>query len=266
MTGAGPALVVKYGGAAMRSGRLSAAALRALTVLAGGCRRLVLVHGGGREVSEEAARRGLTPRFVDGLRVTDPAMMDVVRTVLVDRINKDLVGQLQGAGIPAVGLSGEDAGMMTARTLRVDGVARFGRVGEVAAVDTKVLTTACEAGLLPVVASVAPDAGGLLHNLNADTAAAALAAALSADQLVYVSDVEGLMADPADPSSVIARMGSDDLAALLRDRPPLGGMLPKLSGALSALRSGVPVVWLVGDQALLSACAAEPGHGTTLHR
>ncbi|MFE9636287.1 acetylglutamate kinase [Streptomyces sp. NPDC006463] len=265
MSTAEPAIVVKYGGAAMDGGRLSTTAMRDLTVLAGDGRRLVLVHGGGRTVTEEAARRGLTPRFVDGLRVTDPDMMDVVRMVLVGRINKDLVGQLQGVGVPAIGLSGEDAGLMTARTLRVDGVARFGRVGEVAAVDTKVLTMAWEAGLIPVVASVAPDAAGLPHNVNADTAAAALAVALPADRLVYVSDVEGLMADPADPASIIPRMGSADLAALLRDRPPRDGMMPKLSGALTALRSGVPVVRLVGDDSLLSASTADTSRGTTLH-
>jgi acetylglutamate kinase len=263
-----PVIVVKYGGAAFDSRLLSPAAARDLAVLARGRARLLLVHGGGRAVTAEAARRGLPARFVDGLRVTDREMLDVVRMVLVGRVNKDLVGQLCRSGARAIGLSGEDGDLITARTLRGDGAAGLGYVGEVAAVRTDVLEMMWRAGIVPVVASVAADKAGVPHNINADSAAAALATALQAERLVYVTDVDGLLRDSADPESRIARLSSLELSALLRERPPKDGMLPKLTAALHALRSGVRQVRIVGsrpENAVLTAATTDSPIGTTLY-
>lgn len=262
-----PVIVVKYGGAAFDSSLLSPSAARNLATLVRGGRRVLLVHGGGRAVTEEAARRGLSTRFVDGLRATDREMLDVVRTVMVGRLNKDLVGQLGRSGVRAVGLSGEDAGMIRARTVRLGGTVDLGYVGEPAEVRTDVLHMVWRAGMVPVVASVAADEAGVPHNINADSAAAALAAALRAERLVYVTDVDGLLRDPADPESRIVRLSSPELDELLRRQPPEGGMLPKLTAALDALRSGVRQVRIVGarqEDAVLLAATTDTAVGTTL--
>lgn len=263
-----PVIVVKYGGAAFDGGLLSPTAAQNLAAIASGGRRLVLVHGGGRAVTEEVERRGMPARFVGGLRVTDRETMDVVRMVLVGRVNKDLVGQLARAGLRAIGLSGEDGGLIRARRLLLDGVAGLGYVGEVAQVRTDVLSMVWQAGMVPVVASVAADESGALHNINADAVAAALAGALCAERLVYVTDVDGLRRAPADPDSRIARLSGAELAQLLREHPPEGGMLPKLTASLAALRSGVRQVRMVGagrENAVLLAATTEADIGTTLY-
>lgn len=265
----GPVIVVKYGGAAFDDELLSPSAARNLTDLAHSGRRLLLVHGGGRAVTEEAARRGIPTRFVDGLRVTDRDMLDVVRTVMVGRINKDLVGQLGRGGVRAIGLSGEDGALITARAVRRDGGVDLGYVGEPAEVRTDVLHMVWQAGMVPVVASVAADEAGVPHNINADSAAASLAAALGAERLVYVTDVDGLRKDPADPDSRILGLSSLELDELLRTRPPAGGMLPKLTAALGALRSGVRQVRIVGareEDAVLLAATTDSTIGTTLRQ
>lgn len=263
-----PVIVVKYGGAAFDGSLLSPTAAQNLAALSRGSHRLVLVHGGGSAVTEELTRRGLPARFVNGLRVTDRETMDVVRMVLVGRVNKDLVGQLRQVGVRAIGLSGEDGGLIRARTLLVDAVASLGYVGEVAEVCTDVLSMVWQAGMVPVVASVAADETGAPHNINADAVAAELATTLRADRLVYVTNVDGLLRDPADPESRIARLSSLELTELLRERPPEGGMLPKLNASLSALRSGVRQVRMVGsrhENAILVAATTESDIGTTLY-
>ncbi|MFF7637531.1 acetylglutamate kinase [Kitasatospora sp. NPDC008050] len=264
-----PVIVVKYGGAAFDSSLLSSSAARNLATLARGGRRVLLVHGGGRAVTEEATRRGLVTRFVDGLRATDREMLDVVRTVMVGRLNKDLVGQLGRSGIRAIGLSGEDAGLIRARTFRPGGgTVDLGYVGEPAEVRTDVLHMVWRAGMVPVVASVAADEAGVPHNINADSAAAALAAALCAERLVYVTDVDGLLRDPADPKSRIVRLSSRELDELLRNQPPKDGMLPKLTAALDALRSGVRQVRIIGsrqEDAVLLAATTDTTVGTTFY-
>lgn len=263
-----PVVVVKYGGAAFDDELLSPSAVRDLADLARGGRRLLLVHGGGRAVTEEAARRGIPTRFVDGLRVTDREMLDVVRTVMVGRINKDMVGRLGRGGVRAIGLSGEDGGLITARAVGPGaGGVDLGFVGEPVAVRTDVLHMVWQAGMVPVVAGVAADEAGVPHNINADSAAASLAAALGAERLIYVTDVDGLRKDPADPQSRIVELSSLELGELLRSRPPTGGMLPKLTAALTALRSGVRQVRIVGGRekdAVLRAATTDSTIGTTL--
>lgn len=264
----GPVIVVKYGGAAFDDGLLSGGGAKNLAELTRTVRRLLIVHGGGPVVTKEAERRGLPVRFVDGQRITDEAMMDVVRMVLVGRVNKDLVGQLGQAGVRAVGLCGQDGELITARKLLLDGATALGHIGEVERVRTDVLEMVWRADMLPVVASVAADKAGVPHNINADTVAGELAAALPADRLVFVTDVDGLLRDPADPASRIAQMTDAELAVMLSERSSLGGMLPKMRAALTALRAGVRQVRIIDgrheDAVLLAATTADLDLGTTV--
>lgn len=253
----GATVVVKYGGHALTpaaSLRSDATAdtdlLRAfaadLVFLRYAGIRPVVVHGGGPQISAMLDRLGIDTEFRGGLRVTSAEAVDVVRMVLVGQVGRQLVGQINAHGPFAVGLSGEDARLFTAvrRSAYVDGEpVDVGQVGDVASVDVSAVTDLIGAGRIPVIASVAPDADGVLHNLNADTAAAALAAALGARKLVVLTDVAGLYADWPDPDTLIARLTADELAALL---PRLqAGMVPKMEACLRAVRAGVPAAHVV---------------------
>jgi acetylglutamate kinase len=202
--------------------------------------RPVVVHGGGPQISTMLDRLGIASEFKGGLRVTTPEAMDVVRMVLVGQVGRELVGLLNQHGPLAVGLSGEDAGLFTAERTgpmvngeRID----IGLVGDVVKVRPEGVLDLIAAGRIPVVSSVAPDDLGQVHNVNADTAAAALAAALDAEKLLILTDVEGLYRNWPDSDDVIGQIDADELAELL---PGLAaGMVPKMQACLDAVRSGV---------------------------
>jgi acetylglutamate kinase len=242
----GSCVVVKYGGHAMTSPELREAFAADMVFLRYAGLRPVVVHGGGPQISAMLSRLGIASEFRGGLRVTSSEAMDVVRMVLVGQVGRELVGLINGHGPFAVGLSGEDAGLFTAvrRPAYVDGEpVDIGQVGDVAQVQTGAVDDLIAAGRIPVISTVAPDADGVLHNLNADTAAAALAVALNARKLLVLTDVPGLYADWPDQSSLLARIGVDDLAKLL---PSLSaGMLPKMEACLRAVRGGVPAAHVV---------------------
>lgn len=247
----GTTVVVKYGGHVMRDPELQRAFAADLVFLRYAGIRPVVVHGGGPQITEMLDRLGIATEFRGGLRVTSVEAVDVVRMVLVGQVGRQLVGQINQHGPLAVGLSGEDARLFTAvrRSAYVDGQpVDVGQVGDVATVDISAVTDLIGAGRIPVIASVAPDPDGVLHNLNADTAAAALAAALGARKLVVLTDVPGLYADWPDPDrshpgTVVARLTADELAALL---PRLqAGMVPKMEACLRAVRAGVPAAHIV---------------------
>jgi acetylglutamate kinase len=206
----------------------------------------VVVHGGGPQISAMFDRLGISSEFRGGLRVTTPEAMDVVRMVLVGQVGRELVGLINEHGPFAVGLSGEDARLFTAvrRPAYVDGEpVDVGQVGDVDEVHVAAVTDLIATGRIPVISTVAPDADGVLHNLNADTAAAALAAALDARKLVVLTDVPGLYADWPDAASLVSRIGADELAALL---PRIeAGMVPKMEACLRAVREGVPAAHVV---------------------
>jgi acetylglutamate kinase len=201
----------------------------------------VVVHGGGPQISAMLKRLGLPGEFRGGLRVTTPETIDVVRMVLVGQVGRELVGLINQHGPYAVGLSGEDAGLFTAekRTALVDGEAvDIGLVGDVVQVNPDAVLDIVKAGRIPVVAGVAPDVDGQVYNINADSAAAALAAALDATKLVVLTDVEGLYANYPDPESIISELTAAELEPLL---PQLeSGMAPKMEACLRAVRGGVP--------------------------
>jgi len=237
----GRTIVVKYGGHAMTSPELQAAFAEDVVFLRYAGVSVVVVHGGGPQITAHLDRLGIASEFRGGLRVTTPETVEVVRMVLVGQVNSDVVSLVNAHGPFAVGLSGEDAQLFTAerRDAVVDGrPVDVGRVGEVVDVRPAVVRALLDEGKVPVVATVARGFDGLLYNVNADTAAAALAVAVGAEKLVVLTDVEGLYADWPRSEEVISEIGADALAALL---PSLSsGMVPKMEACLAAVRGGVP--------------------------
>jgi acetylglutamate kinase len=242
----GSTIVIKYGGHAMTAPELRQAFAADMVFLRYAGLKPVVVHGGGPQISAMLARLGIETEFRGGLRVTTSEAMDVVRMVLVGQVGRELVGLINEHGPFAVGLSGEDARLFTAvrRPAYVDGQpVDIGLVGDVAHVNADALDDLVRAGRIPVVSSVAPDADGVLHNLNADTAAAALAVALRARKLVVLTDVPGLYTAWPDESSLVSGITADELAELL---PTLSaGMAPKMEACLRAVRGGVPAAHVV---------------------
>ncbi|QWF77154.1 acetylglutamate kinase [Amycolatopsis sp. CA-230715] len=236
----GATVVVKYGGNAMIDDDLKRAFAQDMVFLRLAGLHPVVVHGGGPQITAMLDRLGLAGEFKGGLRVTTPETMDIVRMVLVGQVGRELVGLVNAHGPYAVGISGEDAGLFTAerKQATVDGeLVDIGLVGEVAEVNPDAVLDIVNAGRIPVVSTVAPDADGVVHNVNADTAAGALAAALDAEKLVVLTDVEGLYANWPDRSSLIDRIRVDRLEQLL---PGLAsGMIPKMEACVRAVRGGV---------------------------
>ena len=228
---------------------------------------VVVVHGGGPEISRAMEQLGRSPVFVEGHRVTDAETMDVVRMVLVGRINKTLVGRINRHGRLAVGLSGEDGLLVTARRRRDPGGHDLGFVGDVDEVDPTALRALTGVGLIPVIATVAAGPDGLPYNVNADAVAGAVAASLDAEKLVYLTDVEGLYGDLSDPSTLYSRATLDDLEQLLADGRLHSGMIPKLRGVATALGAGVRGAHILDGRrrhALLLELFTDQGVGTMI--
>ncbi|WP_408899351.1 acetylglutamate kinase [Nocardioides sp. R1-1] len=262
----GKVVVVKYGGNAMTDDVLKRAFAEDIAFLRFAGFRPVVVHGGGPQISTMLDRLGIESEFRGGLRVTTPEAMDVVRMVLVGQVQRELVGLINEHGPLAVGLSGEDAGLFTAEQTNtvVDGEeVDLGLVGEVAQVRPEAVLDLIEAGRIPVVSSVAPDVDGVVHNVNADSAAASLAAALGAEKLLVLTDVEGLYLDWPDPEEVIGEISPEALEEIL---PTLAsGMIPKMSACLQAVRDGVKRATVVDGRqahAVLLELFTDEGVGT----
>jgi acetylglutamate kinase len=262
----GRTIVVKYGGNAMTDDTLKRAFAEDVVFLRLAGFKPVVVHGGGPQISAMLDRLGIESEFRGGLRVTTPPAMDVVRMVLVGQVQRELVGLINEHGPFAVGLSGEDARLFTARRTNtvVDGEeVDLGLVGEVAQVRPEAVLDLVEAGRIPVISSVAPDKDGVVHNVNADTAAAALAVALQAEKLLVLTDVEGLYRDWPASDDVIGEISPEALAELM---PTLAaGMVPKMAACLQAVRGGVPRATVVDGReahAVLLELFTDEGVGT----
>jgi len=242
----GKIVVVKYGGNAMVDTELKRAFAEDMVFLRTAGIHPVVVHGGGPQISAMLGRLGLDGEFKGGLRVTTPEVMDVVRMVLFGQVGRELVGLINSHGPFAVGMSGEDAHLFTAarRGATVAGEeVDIGLVGDVVRVNPDAVLDLVAAGRIPVVSSIAPDVDGVVHNVNADTAAAALAEALGAQKLVVLTDVEGLYAGWPDRSSLRSVIDTGELAALL---PTLyAGMVPKMEACLRAVHGGVPTAHVI---------------------
>jgi len=243
----GRTVVIKYGGNAMINCELKQAVLTDIVLMKYVGMHPVIVHGGGPGITGMLERVGKKSEFVGGLRVTDEETMDIVEMVLVGKINKEIVGMLNNIGGKAVGLSGKDADLLVARKKygRVpaengeDEVVDIGQVGAIDKVNPEIISTVIREGYIPVVAPVAAGEGGKSYNVNADSAAGALAEALQADKLIILTDVEGILADKDDTESLISTIKVGEVPDLIRKGIIQGGMIPKVECCVSAVNSGV---------------------------
>ena len=259
----GRTVVIKYGGAAMTDEALKEDFARDVVLLKYVGMNPVVVHGGGPDITAYMERLGMKVEFVQGLRVSDQATVEVAKMVLVGKQNKDIVLRLGRHGQPAVGLCGDDGRLFTVRK-QLAGETDIGFVGEIERVDVGVLNHIAE-DYIPVVASVGADAEGQSYNVNADTAAAAVAAALGAFKVIFLTDVEGWLADPSDPHSLIAQSTSEEVKSRLPEIA--GGMRPKLEACLHALGGGVRNAHIVDGRrphSLLLELFTDRGIGTKL--
>uniref|UniRef100_A0ACD5Z3N0 Uncharacterized protein n=1 Tax=Avena sativa TaxID=4498 RepID=A0ACD5Z3N0_AVESA len=261
----GKTVVVKYGGAAMKSPELQASVIRDLVLLSCVGLRLVLVHGGGPEINSELERAGVKPQFRNGLRVTDAPIMEIVETVLAGKVNKHLVSLVCLTGATAVGLCGKDARLLTARP-SLD-TAEIGFVGEVARVDPSVLHPIIASGYIPVIATVAADETGQAYNINADTAAGEIAAAIGAEKLLLVTDVSGILADRDDPGTLVKEIDIAGVRRMVAEGKVGGGMIPKVECCVRALAQGVRTASIIDGRvphSLLLEILTDEGTGTMI--
>lgn len=259
---AGATVVVKYGGSAMTNPELKASFARDIALLKFVGMNPVVVHGGGADISAYSDRLGLDVSFVDGLRVTDEPTMELVKMVLIGKINKEIVAQLHVAGIKAVGLSGDDGLLIRARKA-TSPAGDLGFVGEVDQINPEILSHLDE--FVPVVASVGVDASGQSYNINADTVAGALAAALGAKRVIFLTDVEGVYEDVSDVGTLIAKCTRPDVEAMLASNSVDRGMIPKLSAVCDAIRGGVEAAQIVDGRvphSVIMELFTEQGLGT----
>ena len=231
----GETVVVKLGGNAMVDDELASQFAQDIVLMQSVGIKPVVVHGGAPQIGSMLDRLGMDSQFVDGLRVTDGDTLDVARMVLVGKVNRDIVSSINIHGPLAVGISGEDAGLITATSRHED----LGFVGEIQAVNPTIINGLLKEGHIPVVSSIGADDKGQAYNINADTVASSLAAALEAKRILYLTDIEGLRADMEDPESHISQIMSSDLQNLIDNGTISGGMIPKAQACLEAVEAGV---------------------------
>ena len=260
----GRTVVVKYGGAAMKDSTLKDKVIRDIVFLSCVGLRPVVVHGGGPEINTWLGKLGIEPQFKDGLRVTDAPTMDVVEMVLVGRVNKELVALINRAGGSAVGLCGKDGNLIRARPEGSEGI---GFVGEVSNIDVKLVESLVNIGYVPVISSVAADENGQAYNINADTVAGELAAALGAEKLILLTDTSGILRDYKQPSTLIPRLDIQQARNLIAEGIVAGGMIPKVNCCVRSLAQGVKAAHIIDGRiphALLLEIFTDEGIGSML--
>ncbi|MBD5457059.1 MAG: acetylglutamate kinase [Lachnospiraceae bacterium] len=260
-------IVVKYGGSAMSNEELQKNVIKDVTLLKLVGFKPIIVHGGGKEISRWVGKVGKEAEFVNGLRVTDAETMEIAEMVL-NKVNKSLVSMVQELGVKAVGISGKDGGLLTVEKKYSDGQ-DIGFVGDIREVNPKVLYDLLENDFLPIVAPIGLDENFATYNINADDAACAVAKAVGADKLVFLTDIEGLYKDINDKSSFISRLSASAADQLIADGFIGGGMLPKLNNCTSAIRNGVNRVHILDGRiphCLLLEIFTNQGIGTAIFR
>lgn len=254
-------VVVKYGGNAMINEELKQQVMGDIVLLSLVGVKVVLVHGGGPEITDLLKRVGKKSEFVDGLRVTDRETADIVQMVLAGKVNKDLVKLIESKGGTAMGISGMDGGLITATTKDE----RLGFVGEITRVNAKPIEDLLEKGYIPVVSTVGSDMDGNSYNINADTAAACIAGALGAESLLMMTDIEGVLKDPTDSETLIPVIDIKDAESLKADGTISGGMIPKVDCCINALARGVKKVFVLDGRvphSVLIEILTDEGAGT----
>lgn len=258
-------IVVKYGGSAMIDEELKKSVIEDVVLLKLVGFKPIIVHGGGKEISRWVSKVGMETQFVNGLRVTDADTMELAEMVL-SKVNKELVAKVQSLGVKAAGISGKDGGLLTVKKKYSDGQ-DIGFVGEVTKVDTQIITDLLEKDFLPIVFPVGMDSEFNTYNINADDAASAIATALKAEKLAFLSDVEGVRIDPEDPESVISELYIPEAEELIDSGIVAGGMLPKIQNCIDALNKGVSRVHIMDGRiphSLLLEIFTNKGTGTAL--
>ena len=261
---AGRTIVIKYGGAAMKDSTLKAKVIRDIVFLSCVGVRPVVVHGGGPEINTWLKKLNIASLFKDGLRVTDAATMDVVEMVLAGRVNKELVSLIGRAGALAVGLCGKDGNLIQARPVGKEGV---GFVGEVTSVDTGLVESLVNSGYVPVISSVAADENGQAYNINADTVAGEIAAALQAEKLILLTDTPGILYDYHDPSTLLKKLDIQKARDLIDRGIVSGGMIPKVSCCVRSLAQGVKAAHILDGRlphSLLLEVLTDEGIGSMI--
>lgn len=260
----GRTVVIKYGGAAMKDQTLKDKVIRDIVFLSSVGVRPVVVHGGGPEINSWLGKLNIEPQFKNGLRVTDAATMDVVEMVLVGRVNKELVSMINRAGALAVGLCGKDGNLVTARPVTQEGI---GFVGDVSIISPNLVESLVKSGYVPVISSVAADETGQAYNINADTIAGELAAALGAEKLILLTDTPGILEDYHDPSTLLPKLSIQDARNLIDKGVVSGGMIPKVTCCVRSLAQGVRAAHIIDGRiphALLLEIFTDRGIGSMI--
>ncbi len=261
----GAIVVVKFGGHAMTDPDLSRTFAEDVVLLRSVGLKPVVVHGGGPQIGSLLERLGKTSEFRDGLRVTDAETLDVARMVLVGKVGRDIVGAINVHGAQAVGLSGEDGGLITAKARNPE----LGFVGDVVSIQPGIIERLLAEEMIPVVSTIGSDNSGQAYNINADTVAGALAGALGAEKVVYLTDVPGLLVDVDDPTSVIARSNVLELESMISAGAISGGMIPKVRACMDAVMSGAGSAHMLDGRiphVLLLELFTDAGIGTMVER
>lgn len=261
---AGKTIVVKYGGAAMTDSALKAQVISDIVFMSCVGIRPVVVHGGGPEINIWLNKIGIEAKFLNGLRVTDADTMDVVEMVLVGRVNKELASLINQSGGSAVGICGKDANLITARP---QGPEEIGFVGEVSNININLISTLVDKGYIPVVSSVATDEQGQAYNINADTVAGEIAAALGAEKLILLTDTAGILQDYHDPTTLIRQLDITQARNLVLSEVVSGGMIPKVSCCVRSLAQGVRAAHIIDGRvphALLLEIFTDSGVGSMI--
>ena len=258
-------IVVKYGGSAMVDEELKQHVIQDVTLLKLVGFKPIIVHGGGKEISRWVEKVGMEPNFINGLRVTDEATMEVAEMVL-NKVNKSLVKLVQELGVNAIGISGKDGGLLKVEKKLSQGQ-DIGYVGEITEVDPKILYDLLEKDFLPIVCPIGMDKDFNTYNINADDAACAIARAVAAEKLAFLTDIEGVYKDPADPSTLISELNVSEARELITDGFRGGGMLPKLNNCIDAIENGVSRVHILDGRiahCLLLEIFTNKGIGTAI--
>lgn len=261
----GKTVVIKYGGNAMTSALLKEEVMEDIVLLSMVGIRVVLVHGGGPEISDLMKRLGKKPEFIDGLRVTDEETVDIVQMVLAGKVNKSLVNLLQSKGGLAIGISGMDA-----RIIEADfSDPKYGYVGRITDVNTKPVSDLIDAGYIPVISTLGCDRQGHTFNINGDTVAGKIASSIHAERLIMMTDIPGIMRDPKDPDSLIEHLTMEEADVLMTEDVVSGGMIPKVQCCVSAVREGVQAAVILDgtvEHAILMELLTDEGAGTLIER
>ena len=261
----GKTLVIKYGGNAMNDEAVTTTILQDIAALKIVGVNPILVHGGGPEINKLLSRLGIKPQFKNGMRVTDAATMEVAQMILCGKINKNVVGELNSMGVKAIGLCGKDSQLIKAEKLDSD----LGYVGKITEINSKLLEILARDEFIPVIASIVTDEQGNSYNVNADVAAAAIGAAMHAEKLMFLSDIDGIMADKDDSQSLIDRISVAELKKMVDSGAISGGMLPKAASCIDAIERGINSVFVLNGtlpHSILLELFTDNGVGTMIER